>query len=45
VPMKINTIYYCTELDGKVITFAYYPVMGMGGLHTEDIETVLNTIQ
>lgn len=45
VPMKVNTIYYCIELDGKIVTFAYYPVMGMGGLHTEDIEIILDTIQ
>lgn len=45
VPMKINTIFYCIDIDGEIVTFAYYPVMGMGGLHTQDIETVLNTIQ
>lgn len=45
VAIKINTIYYCIELDDKMVIFAYYPVMGFGGLHTEDIETVLSTIR
>ena len=40
-----NNIFYCICLDDKIITFAYYPVMGHGGMHTEDIETVLNTIR
>ena len=40
-----NTIFYCIDLDGKMVTFAYYPVMGFGGLHTEDIEAILDTIR
>jgi len=44
VPIKINTLYYCICLEDQVVTFAYYPVAGMGGLHAEDIETILDTI-
>ena len=40
-----NTIYYCIQLDSRMVTFAYYPILGFGGLHTEDIETVLDTIR
>lgn len=40
-----NTIFYCIDLDGKKVTFAYYPVMGFGGLHTEDMEAILDTIR
>ena len=45
VPVLVNTLYYCIDLEGQIATFAYYPVMGMGGLHTENIETVLDTIR
>lgn len=45
LPVLTNNIYYCIHLNDKIITFAYYPVMGYGGLHTEDIETVLSTIK
>lgn len=45
LPIKTNRIFYCIALEDKMITFAYYPVMGLGGLHTEDIEAVLNTIK
>lgn len=51
-PVKVNTIYYCIYLsdniinrNDKMVTFAYHPVMGLGGLHTEDIEAVLDTIR
>ena len=40
-----NNIFYCIYLDEKIITFAYYPVMGYGGMRTENIETVLDTIK
>lgn len=40
-----NKIYYCIEIDGDVLTFAYYPVMGLGGLHAENMENVLSTIR
>ncbi len=45
IPIKTNNIYYCVCLNGQIATFAYYPVMGQGGLHTEDIEAVLDTIR
>ena len=45
VPAMVNTIYYCIQLDNKMVTFAYYPVMGRGGLHTEDMEAILDTIR
>ena len=45
VPAMVNTIYYCIQLDDKMVTFAYYPVMGRGGLHTEDMEAILDTIR
>lgn len=45
LPVLTNNIFYCIHLNGKIITFAYYPVMGYGGLHAEDIETVLGTIK
>lgn len=44
-PVLTNNIFYCIRIDDKIVTFAYYPVMGYGGLHTEDIETVLNSIK
>jgi len=40
-----NKIFYCIYLNDKIITFAYYPVMGYGGMHAEDIESVLDTIR
>ena len=45
VSTMVNTIYYCVHLDDKMVTFAYYPILGFGGLHTEDIETILDTIR
>ena len=45
VPATANMIYYCIKLDDKIVTFAYYPVMGRGGLHTEDMEAILDTIR
>ena len=45
VPVKTNEFFYCIYFNDQMITFAYYPVMGMGGMHTEDIEAVLNTIK
>ncbi len=45
VPAMVNTIYYCIQLDDKMVTLAYHPVMGLGGLHTEDMEAILDTIR
>ncbi|MGN0629015.1 MAG: hypothetical protein ACI4IW_05255 [Oscillospiraceae bacterium] len=45
VPVLTNNIFYCIQLNDKIITFAYYPVMGYGGLRTEDIEAILGTIK
>ncbi len=45
VPVKINEFFYCISYNDQMITFAYYPVMGMGGMHTEEIEAILNTIK
>jgi len=43
--MLSNSIFYCIHLNDKMITFAYYPVMGYGGLHTENIESILATMK
>ncbi len=40
-----NNIFYCIHFHDKMITFAFYPVMGYGGFHTDNIEAVLATIQ
>ena len=45
VPVKINEYFYCIYCNDRMIIFAYYPVMGMGGMHTEEIEAILNTIK
>ena len=45
VSLKTNEIFYCIELGDEMLTIAYYPAMGLGGLHTENIETVLSTIR